>query len=100
MEATSQDSRGRVGTLSLLIGLGAAGLTWLGWLGVAGMLTLTGLFNLAQERARRRTLTATVRSAEPGTFVVDRRRGRTLTVLKPFDVRRDVAVVLVPWRHK
>lgn len=45
-------------------------------------------------------MTATVRSADPGTFVVDRRRGRTLTVLKPFDVRRDVAVVLVPWRHK
>jgi hypothetical protein len=90
----------RVECVGLLIGLGTTDLTWHGWLGVAGVLTSIGLFILARERAQRRTLTAMVKSAGPGTFAMDRRRGRTLTVLKPVETRSDVAVVLIYWRHK
>lgn len=81
-------------TLGLLTILAKAELTWLDWMGVTMVLTLSGLFTLARERARRQTLTAAVRVAEAGTVVVDRRRGRTLMVVKPVD--RDTAVLMVP----
>jgi hypothetical protein len=77
----------------LLATLVKADLTWVGWLGVTMMLTWSGLFVLAWERARRQTLVAAVRAAEAGTVVFDRRRGRTLMVLKPADRRAAVMVV-------
>jgi hypothetical protein len=80
--------------MGLLLELAMADKTWQGWLGVAGLLTLMGLLTLAHERAMRHTLTSLVASAEPGTFVMDRRRGRTLVVLKPFDVRPQSVVIL------
>lgn len=81
-------------TLGLLTILAKAELTWLDWMGVTMVLTLSGLFTLARERARRHTLTAAVCVAEAGTVVVDRWHGRTLMVVKPVD--RDTTVLMVP----
>src|SRR3954470_16669665 len=78
----------KAGAVGALIGtLASAGLTTVGWLGTLAVLIVTGLFHLARERSRRLTLSAAIESAKPGTLVLDRRRGRTLMVLKPFDTR-------------
>jgi hypothetical protein len=50
---------------------------------------------LARERSRRLTLKTAIDSAQPGTLVLDRHRGRTLVVVKPFDPRPLTTVVLL-----
>lgn len=79
--------------------LAAADLTPLGWIGLLAVLSLTGLFMLARERSRRLTLKTAIDSAQPGTLVLDRHRGRTLVVVKPFDPRPLTTVVLLRRRR-
>jgi hypothetical protein len=70
----------------ILTGSWMTQLSWVGWVGLAGVLTISGLFVLARDRARRKTLVEVVRAAEGPTMVVDRARyGRMLMVVKLAD---------------
>lgn len=84
---------------ALISKLASTDLTAVGWLGVIAVLVVTWLFCLTRERSRRLTLTSAIDRAQPGTLVLDRRRGRTLMVLKPFDTRpQPPTVVVLPRR--
>ena len=81
--------------MELLIRLVTANLTLTGWVGTALMMTLLVARSAVCEAMRKATVTAVIERSEPGTYVVDRRRGRTILVVKPPTVAPAVAVVLV-----
>ena len=84
--------------MELLIRLVTANLTVTGWLGTALMMIVLSVHAVVCEAARRATLTAVIERCGPGTCVLDRRRGRTILVVRPPVVEPAVAVVLVGQR--
>ena len=80
------------GDVGVLMKLAVADPTWVDYVSVAGLLILSGLFILARERSRRHTLISMIRSTSPGTFVVDRRRGHTLMIARPPDLRPQTTI--------